>query len=383
MARSNKMYLRTIANELRALLSDRFMLMLIFIIPAVSFLIFAGIYTHAVVRDLPITVVDHDNSSLSRMLQRSFDSTPSMKVVERTNDYRDIQEYFTQENSFAVLVIPEKFERDIKAGMHPTVLFYKNSNNIIISNQLFSDAQTVTKTINAGIGIQKLSSKGLTAPAALNVVSPITIQSSPLFNPFYSYEKFLPIGLYLALMQMVFMVAVIMHAYKMKQTTTGLTISSAGLVFVTQALLHGFMFIAMLFGVYRLFGVDLSAGFFHLCSITVIFFVILFLLSMMISLIKEGLEKGLVVAIFFATPGFILSGYTFPLRALPGIFAAPGKFFPFTVYLNAFIKCAYMEAPSQALSFEASYTFTTLCILLAMLSIMVLFYMHTKGRQAK
>lgn len=371
-----------IVREMQVLLSDKFMVALIFAIPILSFLCFAGIYTQRVVRDLPLVVIDHDNTSLSRQLKRAFDSTPSMKLVEAANDNTPIVEYFKRGDIAAVLVIPEKFERDVRAGIHPTLIFYKHSANIIVSNLLYSDGQTTAKMVSAAIGIQKLGSKGVPPHEALHCVSPITIQNSPLYNPNYSYEQFMPVSVYLALLQMMFLVASVVHIFKLKESERGYTFQTGMLSFFSQSILHGLSVSVVLFVLYPLFGIDLSSKALPIIGLTFILFVFLYLLSVIVGLQKEGLSKALEMIVFFATPGFIFSGYTFPLRGMPAIFSI-GKYFPFSVYLNAFLKCTFMNAPSEAFGFETAYTFYAGGILLVILSALILVREHAKGRVAQ
>jgi ABC-2 type transport system permease protein len=369
--KENQISVKSILAEMRLLMTDRFSVALIFVVPILSFLCFAGIYSQRVIRDLPLIVVDHDNSALSRQLRRAFDATPSMNLIEAVNDETPVIEYFKRSDVAAVLVIPEKFERDIRAGQQPTLTFYKNSANIIVSNVLYSDAQTTAKMVNAAIGIQKLGAKGIPPQQALHYISPITIQNSPLYNPNYNYEQFMPIGTYLALLQMMFLVASVVHIYKLKESERGFTFRTGLISFICQASLHGLSFFLIIFGIYEAFGVDLWGSAVSLLLLTFIFFVFLYLLSVIIGLQKEGLSKALAIIVFYATPGFIFSGYTFPLRGMPGVFSV-GQFFPFSVYLSSFIKCAYMHAPAEALSGEIRYAFIAGCILLVLLCFVIL-----------
>jgi ABC-2 type transport system permease protein len=152
--------------------------------------------------------------------------------------------------------------------------------------------------------------------------------------------------------------------------------------FISQVILHGLSFCIILFVIYPLFGIDLTGSAFKLIGLTFIFFIFLYLLSVIVGLQKEGLSKALEMIVFFATPGFIFSGYTFPLRGMPKIYAV-GQYFPFTVYLNAVLKCAYMKAPGAALEPELTYTFIAGCVLLVLLSGVILMKEYQNKRSAQ
>ena len=54
---------------------------LMVILPVISLLFFAAIFSKGVPRDIPIAVIDDDNTSLSRTIVGMFDDTPSATVA--------------------------------------------------------------------------------------------------------------------------------------------------------------------------------------------------------------------------------------------------------------------------------------------------------------
>ena len=58
------------------------------------------------------------------------------------------------------------------------------------------------------------------------------------------------------------------------------------------------------------------------------------------------------VAVFINTPGFIFSGFTFPLWGMPVIHNIFGNMMPYTHFLSAFIKLSQMDTGLFAVKYD-------------------------------
>ena len=81
-------YFRAFRNafvrELRSFGSHKFFYMLSLGLPILSFLFFILLFRTGVPRDMPVAVLDQDNSPLSRRLTRMIDATPSARSSTRS-----------------------------------------------------------------------------------------------------------------------------------------------------------------------------------------------------------------------------------------------------------------------------------------------------------
>jgi len=89
---------------------------------------------------------------------------------------------------------------------------------------------------------------------------------------------------------------------------------------------------------------------------------------------------GVEIAIFLTTPGFLFSGYTFPLTAMPGIIATLGKIFPLTTYMSCFLKTAIMDAPYRA--YKNEVITLTLIAAVSLLLYMISLYVFIKKQRS-
>jgi ABC-2 type transport system permease protein len=105
-------------KEIRSLMSD--LVMVIFVVYAFTLAIYVqATGTSSEVNNASIAFVDEDVSALSKELFNAF-YPPRFKLPE-TITARDVQEAMDEGRFMFVVVIPPKFERELRAGRHPEI----------------------------------------------------------------------------------------------------------------------------------------------------------------------------------------------------------------------------------------------------------------------
>lgn len=346
--------IKTAQRELIIISKSKMMLGLLILIPAAIFFVMINIYRFELVRDLPVAVCDNDNSATSRLITRYLDAASSMKITEKLTSLNEIKEAFRNGKIEGAVYFPQNFEKDVKSSGQSTVVFYKNTANIIVGNLLFKDASTVVKTVSAGVVIKKLRSKGFGYERSLNVANPIKIETQSLYNPNYSYLTYLVPGVLTCTLQMIIMLgSILVINSEFKNGTFGeLYLANGKNSFV---LLAGkmfpytiyFLFLSFLtvFAVMPLVGISPAGS-----AWKVVFLIIPFVLACQVfgiflsALIKNEIMSVETVLIF-NTPCFIFSGFTFPLWSMPAIHNIFAQLMPFTHFLYGFLDLFQMDVP--------------------------------------
>jgi len=84
-------------------------------------------FSNQILRDVPVGVVDFDNSSLSRELIRNLDSNEFIQVASRPMDVKEAQEEFYDNKIKAYVVIPDDFEKEIYRGGNSFVSLFEGT----------------------------------------------------------------------------------------------------------------------------------------------------------------------------------------------------------------------------------------------------------------
>ncbi|HEX2984218.1 MAG TPA: ABC transporter permease, partial [Ignavibacteriales bacterium] len=192
-------------REFQRIAANKPMWLMTIILPILTFIFVAFIYQKGSLRDIPVVIYDGDNSEISRLISRSMDASPAMKIVKRVSSIAEIEREMQKGNAYGGLYIPDGFESSLKGGNKTTVVFYKYSYNLVIGTNLLKESSTIIKTISGGVLLKKLRSKGMSAEQAMSVINPISIESQSLFNPAYNYEEYLVPGVIPFLFQIIIM----------------------------------------------------------------------------------------------------------------------------------------------------------------------------------
>ncbi|MBI1933959.1 MAG: ABC transporter permease [Ignavibacteriales bacterium] len=347
---------KIIIREFKRIKERRTLYLLEIILPLIVFFLFAEIYKEELVHDLPIAILDNDNTSLSRKVTRLIDSSPTMNIVENLYSIENIKLEFKKGNIQAAFVIPKKFEKDVKSGKGTTVIVYKNSTNILVSNYIYKESAQIIKTISGGVLLKKLKSTGLNNEKAFAVINPIKIETASLYNSNYSYENYLVPGLLTFSLQMMIMLsAVIVISSEFSHNTFHELMTFAenkayNILIgksIPHLIIHAASIILIIGVVFPIYNIKINGSYLSLILLMFVFVFASFLMGLFISAILNDQFLATEVAVFINTPAFIFSGFTFPIWAMPQIHRMFAQLLPFTHFLNAFLKVYQMGAENH------------------------------------
>ena len=180
--------------------------------PGTILIMFIGIFMYGlfytipfsthILREVPIAVVDFDNSSLSRELIRDLNSNEFLEVASRPTTVEEAKTEYFQNKVRSYVIIPKDFERDILRGGNSFISSYEDSSFLIIYKQVATGVATTAGSLGTKLEIGKFMKKGLSKQQAITAKLPFDYVQIPLFNPMGSYQNYIyPIVLILILQQ--------------------------------------------------------------------------------------------------------------------------------------------------------------------------------------
>ena len=172
-------------------------------LPILSFLFFVVLFRSGVPHDMPVAVLDQDNTPLSRQLVRMIDATPSAKVAYRIAGMDEGERMMKEGTIDAIVFIPRDLEKNVYSNTQTGVVAYINDLNLAKNGMLNKDIQTTVTTFSSGIQIQTLMKKGLSEKEAYEQMMPIYFEKHVLFNPYVNYTYYL-LPVFLPVMLLIF-----------------------------------------------------------------------------------------------------------------------------------------------------------------------------------
>ncbi len=324
------------------------------VIPPVLFFFFALIYQKQHAEELPVAVWNEDGSELSRRLTFMLEATPAIHITEQANNQQELEAHIRSGRVLAAVHFPKHFETDIKSNNPVSVTLYTNSAAIVPAKLIYKDAAKVIIMGGSGVILQKLTKKGMEKEKAMALVQPIRLTTYPLYNPSYNYQQYLAPGLItVALQMMIIMVAVLLLNYEWKTGTMEelITLShgSAWKIIVGKTLAHLSVswvnFILITGIVFPYFGLSHAGTHFSFFILFSLLALACIGLGVLVSAIFKDVMLASDIALFYTSPAFVFSGYTFPRWAMPWYDQVYAHLMPYTPFLDGFFKVYFMELP--------------------------------------
>ena len=155
---------------------------------AVFFLTFFG---KGMPEDIPIGVVDRDNSSTSRNFVQQLNATQLGRVVSFGSVAEARREMETGRIS-AYVIIPERFDEDVQAFRCPKMGVYVNAMNPVIGGALsYKDLLFMVNLTNGAVQREVLRAKGVSESEVMARIQPMVIDAHNIGNAPTSYAYYL------------------------------------------------------------------------------------------------------------------------------------------------------------------------------------------------
>jgi ABC-2 type transport system permease protein len=172
-------------REWRWLLHDRVALILIFGVPLFALVTLTAVFSHPVIRDLGVVVVDADRSETSRAFVEQVAASPNLSIVERAGDLASAARAIRSGEAIGAVYLPINFERDLKAERRPQVVAFYNQQFLTAAGIA---ASGLSDSLAAAVSSVAPASRA--APKASRIGS-LVAETIVLVNPEKNYAQFL------------------------------------------------------------------------------------------------------------------------------------------------------------------------------------------------
>lgn len=345
--------LNAFRREIRSITRDMDIITIILIAPLFYAFFYGSVYLNKSEHDVPVTVVDMDHSSLSANLIRYLDSHQLVSVNGVLSDYGSaINKVYSMESQ-AVLYIPDGFEASLKEGNDTDLKLYLNTTRFLISNDINKAVNEVTATMAGAVKLRFFQAQGYSYTQAKEMIEPLDSQVHSLFNPTESYGDFLIPGLLVLILQQTLLIGLSESISKERENKSiGELFYSAGRS--VSAMVNGKgAFYFLMYSAYALFFYTVHFSVFKisfrgsvsaLIILTGLFLIAVVYLSIFISSFFSRKIVSLQVIAFTSYPVFLMSGYPWPIQAMPLYIRVIAQLLPSTPYLDAFGRIVHMGA---------------------------------------
>ncbi len=161
------------------------------VFPIMVIIFFTTLMQSGVPTEMPVGVVDQDNSSTSRALVRKLDAFQTTHVTGHYKSVNEARDAIQKNEIYAFLLIPDGTEAGLMASKQPKISFYYSSESLAAGSLLFRDLKTVSTLGSAAVGMKKLSALGKTSDEIKTFLQPIAVDLHMIGNPYSNYNYYL------------------------------------------------------------------------------------------------------------------------------------------------------------------------------------------------
>ncbi|WP_212003066.1 ABC transporter permease [Chitinophaga sp. HK235] len=337
-------FFRLLKREFKLFLGNATLRSVFFLAPVLYATLLGFVYKSGKVENTPVIVIDKDNTPLSNQLVEMLGDNRSIKVLKYLQDPAEINDEVIRRNAAAVVRIPSRFEADILQKKYPEVNVYVNTGNVLTANFASKALQLTIGTFSAGVSIKALQKMGMPAPRAVTQYEPFKTNYITLFNTTSNYLIFMwPAMLAVVLQQVILLAMAVSFATEFQRGSFMSEYQHMRrwafpimLIKVIPIWTFSILIVSVYYLMHILFHVPLPEGILNFIWLTAFFVGSASFMGVFVSILIPDALKATQVLMIIASPAFIVSGFTWPLNAMPVFVQFLASIIPLTPFLQAF-----------------------------------------------
>lgn len=358
-----------IVETFRAILGDKGAIMLLIIAPLIYGFFYPWPYSSEATRQVPVAIVDHDQTPLSRQIIRYATASPRISV-QVLNDERQAREALWNNQIYAYMIIPDNLKHDVVMRRPTSVSVEGNGSYLLLNREALTGFSEAVGTISAGIEIRQFMATGMNRDQAKVAQNPIPLMSHALYNTAQGYASYIVPAVAILILQQMLLTgtALVVGTWAEQRIVRTTPVEWAGRIFALSCVgwFNGLLYFGWIFNLQDYpRGANMSAT----LLLLLIFAPVIASIGCMLGMWFKQRERALQILLFSSLPMFFLSGYSWPAEALPHALQYIRWLLPSTPAIEASVRFNQIGTPLS----EAWYLIAIL-LLMGILNFITLCY---------
>ena len=305
--------LNVFRRELRRMTSRRIYFASCIVLPLFSLVFMATIFGHGQMENLPMGVVDADQTSLSRSIIRMVDATPELQVTKQYANETEARKAIQRKEIYGYLLIP--------SGIKSLCYYYHNA-MLSVGGELHSTFETILKQVSVTPIVTEAVGLGESQTNITSFLVPISEEERVSYNPNRNYAIYLSQPFFFVFLQ-VLLLLVTTYALgsesKFGTSDEWLQMAKGNIGIAVIGKLLPYTFIFMVMGVlanvvfFNWMKMPLPCSLWVMNGITILFILATQALALLLYAIFPVLSLIISVVSMIGSLGATLSGVTFPV----------------------------------------------------------------------
>lgn len=334
------------------------------LLPLFCLFFMATIFGNGQMENIPISIVDQDNTAASRTIARRIAATPTFRVTEHFTDEASARQALQRKEIYGYLSIPPQFEQKTVSGTGATLTYYYHYALLSVGSELMAAFETTLAPVALSPIVVQAEALGVGQEQIQTFLLPVEANTHPLYNPNMDYSIYLSQPFFFVLFQiLILLVTVYAIGSEFKFGTTQewmgaatpagkdpANLRNADMLTAVAGKLLPYTVMFSVIGIlanYVLFGlmnIPFQGSLWLMNIVTVLFIMATQALAVLIFSIFPKIAYIISVVSMVGSLGATLSGVTFPVTAMYAPVHAASCLFPVRHFTEATQAMIYFDA---------------------------------------
>lgn len=307
------------------------------VLPLFTLFFMATIFGNGQMENIPIGIVDQDNTATSRTIARNISAVPTFKVSRHFTDEAAAREAVQRKEIYGYLSIPPRFERDATTGNDATLSYYYHYALLSVGGELMAAFETSLAPVALSPVAMQAVALGVNEQQIETFLLPVQANDHPIYNPSLDYSVYLSQPFFFVLFQvLILLVTVYSVGSEIKFRTADGWLTTAGGNIVT-AIIGKLLPYTVIFSLIALLGNYVMFGILHIPFhgswllmniMTVLFVIATQALALFIFSLFPAVAIIISIVSMVGSLGATLSGVTFPVANMYPLVRDASYLFP-------------------------------------------------------
>ena len=312
--------LSLIRKEFIQIIRDPRTLAMIFVMPVMQLFLLGYAATNDV-RNISLVVFDQDKSPQSRELLAAYRAADYFRLDYDVNDEESIRYLIDSNRARAAIIIPPDYAQKIASGRVAQVAFVIDGSDPTVASTALAAANLIAQSKSTAIMTERLAARG----QAGAIQFPVETRTQVWYNPDLVSAYFMIPAL---IGQILFTITIILTAVSVVSERERGTIEQlivtpirswelvVGKITPYVVIVFIDMIEVLVAGV-LIFGIPINGSLTLLLVLSALFLITTLGLGLFISTIANTQQEAMLSAMFTMLPSIFLSGFFFPIAAMP------------------------------------------------------------------
>jgi ABC-2 type transport system permease protein len=322
-------------KEFRQIFRDPAIIRIIFIMPMIQLLVLPWAADYEV-KNIQLSVVDHDHSDYSRQLVSKLTASGYFQLENYSGSFNTAMQAVEKDASDLILEIPDNFERTLVKEDESTLFMAVNAINGVKANLGAAYLRSIIQDFNREVRLEWIQFPRFSPETQ------IEITSSNWFNPVLNYKYFMVPGILVVLVTMVGSFLASLNIVREKEIGTIEQINVTPVKkyhFILGKLIPfwilGLLVLSIGLGLARVaYGIIPAGNLLVIYSFAAVYLLAVLGLGLLISTYTGNQQQAMLLSFFMMMVFILLSGLYTSIDSMPGWAQAITKINPVTYFID-------------------------------------------------